>query len=81
MRTALIAACLLIAGCAVWGETEIIRLAHPTTGETVDCGPYPHKGDVDKMLALSRLRSCVEEHEEKGYERVAPPEQEPPVGY
>jgi hypothetical protein len=75
MRTALISACLLIAGCAVWGQTETIQLRHAVTGETVECGPYPHKGDVDKMLALSRLRTCIEEHEERGYERE-PPEQE-----
>jgi len=81
MRTAVIAVFLLIAGCAVWGETEIIRLDHTTTGETVECGPYPHKGDVDKMLALSRLRSCVEEHEEKGYQRAAPAEQAATGGY
>lgn len=73
MRLIPIVLLLFLAGCAVWGKTEVIRLANPESGDTVECGPYAHKGDVDKMLALSRLRRCVEEHEAKGYERVVEP--------
>jgi hypothetical protein len=55
---------LLVAGCA----SEVVKLHHPTTQAAATCGPYSHWPSV--ILAEIRLRDCVKDYQQAGYQRA-----------
>ena len=76
MRQWLILGAVLLAGCA---SGELIQLAYEN-GHRVQCGPYdtvntfgqalnPEEGAVVNRSAESKLRSCVEDFQRRGYAR------------
>jgi len=66
LRRSVLALALVVtlSGCA----SESIRLRHTTTGETVTCGPYSYVPSI--TLAEIRLRDCVRDFKQAGYERI-----------
>jgi hypothetical protein len=63
-RLAWLFAVWALAGCA----TETIKLYHPTTQASVTCGPYSHWPSV--ILAEIRVRDCVKDYQQAGYQRA-----------
>lgn len=61
---------VLVSGCA---SSETVYLAHPATGERVQCGPYRVVGNANAsaVTAQNELRYCVEDFQQQGYQRVA----------
>jgi hypothetical protein len=52
----------ILVGCMTSGAT----LRHPTTGQTVKCGPYMLKFS----LGYKDLERCLDDYQRQGYERV-----------
>jgi hypothetical protein len=53
---------VLLTGCA----SDTVRLRHPQTGKTAQCGP--NRGMFPETAAVQRER-CIEHYERQGYER------------
>ena len=70
LRRITVAAALLLVlpGCAA--STEVITLRHPSTGQTVKCGPYKYDAFLSGSLKAEKdLRNCVEDFKHGGYVR------------
>jgi hypothetical protein len=71
MTRILIAAALaaLVAAC---NTSETIYLRHPTTAQTVQCGPYSKVGNAAAVYAVmaQQLRDCVADYQRQGFERT-----------
>lgn len=73
MKKWAVLACFLLVGCADMGKTETIYLRKPGSTETVKCGPYTELFQSQTVEAQVSLRSCVQDFQRQGYERVAGP--------
>jgi hypothetical protein len=69
MRKMAFAGLLALAGC---GSAEIVYLAKPGA-PGVQCGPYRALTGREAVLSERSLRSCVEDYQRQGYERIAAP--------
>jgi len=59
-----------LAGCST---SETVYLTNES-GQRVTCGPYSSTTRTQDVLAQESLRSCVEDFQRQGYERVQSPE-------
>ena len=46
-----------------------VRLRHPTTGSTVECGPYSYVPATQEVAVASMTR-CIDDYQRQGYLRV-----------
>ena len=59
----------LLTSCALY-HTEPVFLKHPTSGKTVQCGPYKMVSMDNTDVALRELQ-CIQDFKDQGYQRVA----------
>ncbi len=59
---------ILIAVGILAGCSNTTYLKHPTTGETVQCGPYPSSGLAAEGGAIREIK-CVNDFQQMGYVR------------
>ena len=59
--------CIFVA--AFTGCTSAVTLRHPQSGATAKCGPYYSLGGYYNAATL-RERTCVQDFQRQGYERV-----------
>ena len=45
-----------------------VVMQNPTTGQTVECGPY-FRGGIHAVAAVERERMCVQDFKAQGYVR------------
>jgi hypothetical protein len=62
VRFVMILGLVLLTSCT----SDTVRLQHPQTGKTAQCGP--NRGMSPKTAAVERER-CIEHYESQGYER------------
>ena len=48
-------------------QSDAVRLRNPQTGEIAQCGPY---GQMSSKTAAATREQCVNEYQQKGYQRV-----------
>lgn len=72
MRWVAVGFFVLLAACA---RSETVHLRNPSTGETVQCGPYTGYGELRDAAtsAQSQLRFCVSDYQQQGFERIQAP--------
>ena len=60
---------IIVLGLTLLGGCTSVTLRDPETGKTVTCGPYIGDPASDHLARLLK-RSCIEDYERQGYERV-----------
>ncbi len=69
MRTALVALTLLpLILCGCQNAPPPVRMRNPTSGQVIDCGPYPNA--VDAQHAAHRENECIADAERHGFMRA-----------
>jgi hypothetical protein len=58
---------MALAGCQT---IEAVNLKHPTTGETVKCGPYSYAGAISQANYMNYQRGCIEDYQRQGFQRI-----------
>jgi hypothetical protein len=62
---------VVVAGVGVIGcARPAVTMRHPTTGQTVTCGPYAAAGPIRSQTLGEQERICIEGYEKQGYQRV-----------
>lgn len=73
MTKTLIAAAILALVTSACGRIDAVWLAHPATGEVVQCGPYAGLTGYTYPSTTLLMRGCIEDFRAQGYERVSEP--------
>lgn len=69
MRVFTLAAVLTVAWALAACSTAPIRLQHPETKQTVQCGPYPAVG-TGAIATGQREAQCINDFKQQGYVRL-----------